>query len=501
MIEQVREFLWKRVLNAQVQKVRDRLGDHFEHRYTIKREVVVRVLETKTTEAINNWNRANREKQLSFTPAEIKKAAEDAAKTIFTPRLVKAECRKPQFFGSTFDGVKHGGTSIVISMEVGQYSQKRKTIKDKKLVSKEGGGFEETAQPVINGVMNQLYFDAMKLIKTLLSDLRGDNVDYKEPASGILRAHGSTNLKGAKTTVGVLTLADDFDVAVKAWKAEKKQALNDPNSSLYLDRYVEKYTDILQTNFKIKDYQDHNFGGLNRDLVIEVEFGDAPHNKKMEAYDVGKIKDLLKDVERDLKKELKNQLIDKQELLKMKGSDSFLEKAEQLAPALIIKKVTENIRSKNIKKKGNIQENKRKSSKSTDIADKTKKPRSKGRAGKRVGTAKLIAQKNTTQPSPMALANIINQYLPQTLRSMMVAPRLVYRTGRFANSAEVTGVYQGSRGGYSADYTYMKNPYQTFEPGFKMGSTYRDPRSIISGAIREIAIREMGIKFGQVRRM
>lgn len=103
--------------------------------------------------------------------------------------------------------------------------------------------------------------------------------------------------------------------------------------------------------------------------------------------------------------------------------------------------------------------------------------------------------------SPIALRNIINQYLPQTLKSMMVTPRLVYRTGRFANSVEVTNIMQGSRGGMSAEYTYMKNPYQTFEPGFRMGSTYRDPRSLISGAIREIAIEQMGIKFGNIRRI
>ena len=109
--------------------------------------------------------------------------------------------------------------------------------------------------------------------------------------------------------------------------------------------------------------------------------------------------------------------------------------------------------------------------------------------------------KSQGSTSPMALRNIINQYLPQTLKSMMVAPRLVYRTGRFANSVEVTNIMQGSRGGMSAEYTYMKNPYQTFEPGFRMGSTYRDPRSLISGAIREIAIEQMGIKFGNIRRI
>jgi hypothetical protein len=108
--------------------------------------------------------------------------------------------------------------------------------------------------------------------------------------------------------------------------------------------------------------------------------------------------------------------------------------------------------------------------------------------------------KQSTRNSPIALKNIINKFLPQTLKSMMVSPRLVYRTGRFANSARVENIYQGSRGGYSADYTYMKNPYQTFEPGFNMGSTFRDPRSIISTAIRNIALEQMGIKFGQVRR-
>ena len=48
----------------------------------------------------------------------------------------------------------------------------------------------------------------------------------------------------------------------------------------------------------------------------------------------------------------------------------------------------------------------------------------------------------------------------------MTAPALVYRTGRFAKSAEVTDVTVGPRGGTVIDYTYMKDPYQTFEPGF-----------------------------------
>ena len=47
----------------------------------------------------------------------------------------------------------------------------------------------------------------------------------------------------------------------------------------------------------------------------------------------------------------------------------------------------------------------------------------------------------------------------------------------------------------------MKFPYQTFEPGFAQGSTYRDPRKIIGESIREIAQGIVGNKFLTVRRV
>lgn len=145
----------------------------------------------------------------------------------------------------------------------------------------------------------------------------------------------------------------------------------------------------------------------------------------------------------------------------------------------------------------------KKRSPSTATSDSYKKGGKVTKSTQKAKFRSLTSGKKTSSSStsPMALANIINQYLPQTLKSMMVAPKLVYRTGRFANSAKVTNIMQGSRGGMSAEYTYMKNPYQTFEPGFRMGSTYRDPRPLISGAIRQIAMEQMGIKFGNIRRI
>ena len=49
----------------------------------------------------------------------------------------------------------------------------------------------------------------------------------------------------------------------------------------------------------------------------------------------------------------------------------------------------------------------------------------------------------------------------------MGSPALNFRTGRFANSARVENVAIGPRGGLHIDYTYMRDPYETFEPGGK----------------------------------
>ena len=71
---------------------------------------------------------------------------------------------------------------------------------------------------------------------------------------------------------------------------------------------------------------------------------------------------------------------------------------------------------------------------------------------------------------------------------------LNYRTGRFAESAKVTSISQ-RQGLITAFYTYMKNPYQTFEPGFKQGSpASRSPKLLISKSIREIVANKVSNK-------
>lgn len=95
------------------------------------------------------------------------------------------------------------------------------------------------------------------------------------------------------------------------------------------------------------------------------------------------------------------------------------------------------------------------------------------------------ASKSTT--SMVTLLGLLNQRLPQTVANNMGSPSLNNRTGRFASSVRVTDVVLTPQGFPSVGYTYQKSPYQTFEVGYKQGSTDLDPRKLIDKSIREIA--------------
>lgn len=103
--------------------------------------------------------------------------------------------------------------------------------------------------------------------------------------------------------------------------------------------------------------------------------------------------------------------------------------------------------------------------------------------------------------NPLALKEMLNAVLPEEILQNMGSPALNNRTGRFRNSAQVTNAFIGPKGGVQIDYTYQRNPYETFEPGGAMGSTSRDPRRLIGNTIREVAQEIMGKKFIKTRRV
>ena len=94
---------------------------------------------------------------------------------------------------------------------------------------------------------------------------------------------------------------------------------------------------------------------------------------------------------------------------------------------------------------------------------------------------------------------LLNQQLHDQIKKNMGSPALNYRTGRFAKSAEITGMSISRQGMITAFYTYMKYPYQTFEPGYAQGSIQRNPKTLISTSIRELATNIVGNRLRAVR--
>ena len=215
--------------------------------------------------------------------------------------------------------------------------------------------------------------------------------------------------------------------------------------------------------------------------TVEVGLRASALNRGIDATKQKKFK---KNYLRTLKKALKK-LNKSKNFADRQGSDS----RTQIERKKIIKAFDKSVRAgKKVKKK--TVNTKIKLSKGKEVS-KTIKPKVKKGRQEAVGVGNLKIKKNRQKRSSansyISLAAIINQKLPETVAKNMKLPGLQYRTGRFAGSVRVTDVNVTSQGFPSIGYTYQRNPYQTFEPGGKQGSTERDPRKVIDKSIREIA--------------
>lgn len=112
-------------------------------------------------------------------------------------------------------------------------------------------------------------------------------------------------------------------------------------------------------------------------------------------------------------------------------------------------------------------------------------------------TSKNVVVSNKATISLTSLQNLINSHLQSVISANMGEGSerriLNYRTGRFASSAKVETISAGREGMLTAYYSYMKYPYATFsEGGLQQYPKTRDPKLLISGAIREIAATKVG---------
>lgn len=167
----------------------------------------------------------------------------------------------------------------------------------------------------------------------------------------------------------------------------------------------------------------------------------------------------------------------------LKGSDSF----QTLKRKKVLKSVLEPFKGSKYAKVTAGESTKPKHS----TTDNTKEIKPKVKTSKRLRKKNLKKSRrvrnSSVASSPLRLLATINARLPAVIMQNMGYPGLENRTGRFASSVRVVDFNITAKGFPSLGYTYQKNPYQTFEVGFKQGNLDRDPRTLIDRSIREIA--------------
>lgn len=211
-------------------------------------------------------------------------------------------------------------------------------------------------------------------------------------------------------------------------------------------------------------------GSLRADYLAVIKFQNIRDNRGVDAPEEKRLLAVFKELVTTFK----------DEIFDMKGSSTLKDKITAIALMNLAPKgarVTSKAKNAKLKTK----------SKATATAkekeDKAKTsivPFKKGKAGRR------SVQRDRT--SIVNLMGILSNKIEDTVAKNMREPALVYRSGRFARSVEITDVTTTPQGFPSVGYTYDKYPYQTFEPGYAQGSPERDPRRLIDASIREIAL-------------
>lgn len=184
----------------------------------------------------------------------------------------------------------------------------------------------------------------------------------------------------------------------------------------------------------------------------------------------------------------------KADLENLEGSDSLKErKTKKVRRATIdpFKKLN----NKNVKVKAKDLEDDKSSTKPATASTTAKVKGKKSSLKTKVALKKARRRKPTKSRHAtndlLQMIGLINKELPKTVRKNMVAPRLENRTGRFAESVQVTEITKTRKGFPSIGYTYQRNPYEVFEEGSQgnWSNGDRDPRDLIDMSIREIAAR------------
>jgi hypothetical protein len=419
--------------------------------------------------------------------------------------------------------------SVKVTFEAGEIATKRK--------NKKGARYGR----VLNFAMIRAYEDAFAVIRDAMANQVGKpfymvNAEGKKEATRIdgravrrgtatkqiTSGHqatrksggGEIKAKGLQKTVARMTLAKrSKEIFRKTVKSPTGKNLIGPA----FDEIKEEMHNALEIEYQLSELRDINSEVFDLSQVVNIEATDPSGNKGIiDHYDVGGIRDFLATKANAMAPKLAEKY--GKDVAEMQGSGKTKDVITAQMNGMLIAKLLglkhmnkPNMRLKVNKqllaqaKKAKVKKRRKTGTFGAGLARSVALSSKGGKASK--GTAKKVnatkgksVTRAKTAQSPIALRNLLNEMLPQMVASKMTSPALRFRTGRFANSARVENVNVGPRGGIDVDYTYMRDPYETFEPGGKQGSTQRDPRKIIGASIRELAMGILGRQPTTIRR-
>jgi len=329
--------------------------------------------------------------------------------------------------------------------------------------------------------------------------------------AGDLRGGGRNDETGYRsdTTVRLINFLEDMG------KKDFDSALSADELTGYSPRDLGYIAERINTDFNA-GYSIEGFSNINmfkdnvaeKEISIKIVFGDQQKNALAAAADKGNFSSGGKGLDGFFAR-LEDKLM--REFARNPGKKASLS-IQEMAKRGVFANVASNLKTssgmpdmrfkinKQLVKDAKYKEREKKRKGLSLSKKKTTRLKSKKGKVKKTRALKADRGQNITQ-NPLALESLLNELLPKVVASKMTSPALNYRTGRFAESVEATEVMVGPKGGLNINYTYQKDPYQTFEPGFARGSTYRDPRKIIGESVREIAQSIMKDKFIRVRRV
>lgn len=340
----------------------------------------------------------------------------------------------------------------------------------------------------------------------------GRNNPQEGPQDGL--EGGSARMISVVEILKALKSGDTSDIpeVAKIREEFEKHSILDEKD---LETAVDNFTAPLDVKYTLGRKRISNIVQHNDEIIVNMEISNKTHNEQYRDVDKGptnaprnspSIQNTLKQAETSAIAEV-NRIgnnISTQTL-----STPLNKRADLIARKALVKKITgvastpdmrlkvnkrlaaqykDESEKKKYKETANIVKGKRSAVKRT----KPKKART-GTIATAAAAGREVERK--AGQNPLALRNLLNELLPQQVAKNMVAPALVYRTGRFANSVQVDDINMGNRM-TNISYTYRRDPYETFALGGAKYTPYRDPDKLIRKSLREVAIGIVGGKFG-----